>query len=362
MWPTTDRFDEVLRSGNRRWATRVELLYAGDLITSLDVVVDGRVDVDEVAVRRSLNIELVDPTGTLTPATASDLLSPKGTEARVWKGLLVDGEYEWVPLGVFGVVDPEVSAHEGGTRVTFRGFDRVGAVRVRRFTAPWNVATGTLTHVAMGDIVTSRITVPTRITASGYTTPELVFDRLSDPWDAVREIGNADLLEAYFDQLGTLVITDETEALTGVTYEPGATSLLLGSTRGITAEHTYSGVIVSVEHPERDPIIAEAWDTDPKSVTYYLGPFGKRPFGFSSPVITTQAQAQAAANTLLKRVTKMRQTATLTTVGHPGHEIGDVIEVIDPKTRTKGLWRVIGAQVPLRPGLIKLKLEEALGG
>lgn len=362
MWPTSERFAEVLASGKRRWATRVEMLYAGDLVTSLDVVTDGQVTLDDVAVRRGLRLTLVDPTGMLTPSTAADLLSPKGTEARVWRGLEVDGEYEWVPLGVFGLVYPEVSAHNGGTIIELSGYDRVDAVRTRRFTAPYRVASGTLTHTAMADIITSRITVPTRITASGYTVPELVFDRLSDPWDAVREIGNADLLSAFFDPLGTLVITPEIETVTGVVYEPGEGSLLIDSKRGISAEHTYSGVIVNVEHPERDPIIAEAWDDDPKSVTYRLGPYGARPYGFSSPIITTQAQAQAAANTLLKRVTKMRQTATLTTVGHPGHEIGDVVEVIDPETKTKGNWRVIGATIPLRPGPITLKLEEALGG
>lgn len=362
MWPTSERFYEVLVSGQRRWATRVEVLYQGERVETLNVMVDGSVDIDEVAVRRSLDVVLVDPFGSLTPASARDLLAPKGTEMRVWRGLEVDGEYEWVPLGVFGIVEPEVEAHSSGTLIKVKGFDRVDAVRKRRFTAPYRVPVGTLTHQAIADIVTSRLPgVPTRITASGFTTPELLFDRLGDPWtDAIEKIAEADVLQAYFDPLGTFIVTPQLQQETGIVYEPGEGSLLVDSSRKMDADTTYSGVIVSAEHPDETPIVVELWDTNPKSATYADGPFGRRPYGFSSPVIRTVAQANLAAQTILPRVTKMRQTAKLTTVGHPGHEIGDVVTVIDPETRTAGRWRVRGAGVPTRIGKIRLSLEEAL--
>ncbi len=360
MWPTSNRFSEVLASDSRSWATRLEVLYEGEAQTTLNVVVDGSVSLDDVAVRRSLRLRLIDPHGDLTPATAKDLLAPKGTEIRVLRGLLVDGEYEWVPLGVFGIANPKVSAHGGGgTIIELSGYDRVDAVRARRFAAPWVIARNTPTHEAIAEIVATRLPGTTmRITSTGHTTPELVFDRLSDPWDAVRDIADADALNAFFDPLGSFIVTPELTQETGIVYEPGSGSMLIDSEREIDAGNTYSGVQVSSEHPDTDPVFFEIWDTDPKSPTYSDGPFGRRPFGFSSPVIRTLSQAQIAARTLLPRVTRMRQTATLHTIGHPGHDVGDVITVIDPETRMAGKWMITGGEIPTRAGRITLKLAE----
>jgi hypothetical protein len=359
MWPTTAGFTEALNSTARRWSSKVEVLYASELVTSLDVVVDGSVDFDDVAVRRSCSLRLVDPSGSLTPASAKDLLAPKGTELRLYRGLLVAGEFEWVPLGVFGIVEPEITAHGSGTQIRVKGWDRVDAVRTRRFEAAYPIASGTATWQAISDIVTSRLTVPVRITQSGNTTPEVVYDALSDPWDAVRKLAAADNLSAYFDQLGTLVVEPYVESPTGITYQPGLSSLLVDTSRIIKADSTYSGVIVTGEHPEAGAIRSVLWDTDTTSATYYLGPFGKRPYGYSSPLIDTQAKADAAAASILPRVTKMRQEITIHTIGHPGHDIGDAVTVIDGKSRTNGTYVVAGGTIPLRPnGTIRLKLRE----
>lgn len=360
MWPTSDGFATALASGSRRWYSKVEVLYAGEVVTTLTVVTDGAVDFDEVAVRRSLDLTMVDVDGTLTPESAKDLLAPKGTEIRVYRGLQVAGEPEWVPLGVFGITRPVVKAHAPGVTIKVTAFDRVDAVRSRRFAEPWVVTSGTPTYQPIVDIVTSRLTVPTRVTITGNTTPEAVFDTLSDPWDAVRKIAEADSIEAYFDPLGTLVVAPETQTDTGITYAPGAGSLFLNNERTLLADKTYSGVVVTGEHPDQDPIRYTLWDTDPKSPTYYLGPFGMRPYGFSSSLITTLDQAMDAANTILARVTRMRQEIQFTTIGHPGHDVGDIVTVQDPASRTSGRYVIYGGKVPLRPGPITLKAREVV--
>lgn len=365
MWPTSDAFDAALLSGTRRWSTKIEVLYSDAVVTTLDVVTDGSVDIDEVAVRRSLDMVMVDPDGTLTPSDAKDLLAPKGTEIRVYKGLAVVGtdgtpSVEYVPMGVFGIVEPEVSAHEPGTFIRVKAFDRVDAVRARRFDSPYRVAAGTPTSTAISAIVTSRLTCPVRVTTTGNTTTEVVFDELSDPWDAIAKIAEADSMVAYFDPLGTLVVAPNEEADTGVEYAPGVNSLLLKASRTIKADKTYSGVIVKGEHPDSDPVRSVLWDTDPTSPTYYLGPFGKRPYGFTSPLISTQGMADAAAATILARVTKMRQEAVLDAIGHPGHEVGDVVTIVDPRSQTTGRWTIYGGRVPLRLGSIQWKLRTSL--
>lgn len=361
MYPTTPRFREVLLENSRTWANKIEVLYGGDLVTSLDVLVDGSVSVDDVAVRRSCDLRLVDINGVLTPSDARDLLAPKGTEVRIYKGLFVDGDYEFIPLGVFGIVKPEVSAHTAGTQLRIKGWDRVDAIRVRRFENAWPIVAATPTWQAISNIVTSRMSVATRITQSGNTTPEIVFDALSDPWDAVRSLAETDNLSAYFDPLGTLVIEPTVEVMTTATYVLGENSLLESVTRAINADQTYSGVIVRGEHPETGPIRSELWDTNPASPTYSAGPFGRRPFGFYSKLLDTQGKADASAATIFARITKMRQELEIYTIGTPGHDIGDVVQVIDPKSKTNGFYAVKGASIPIRPGKIRLRLIEAIG-
>lgn len=357
MWSVSDAFHAQLLASTRTWRNRVEVLYNGDVVTSINVLADGSVTVDDVAVRRSADLTLVDIDGNLTPASARDLLAPRGTEIRLYKGLLVGGAYEEVPLGVFGVVDPKVSAHNGGTLLKLLGRDRVDAVRVRQFDLPWTVAGGTPTADAISSIITSRLSVPVRVTRTGHTAPESVFDWASDPWDAVRTLAEADGLVAYFDPLGTAVVEPEHEIDTGITYATGG---LLHSTpeRMISAEKTYSGVVVKAEHPDAGSFRSVLWDLDTNSPTYADGPFGRRPYGFYSQLINSQAMADETCATLFAKVRRMSHTLTIETIGTPGHEIGDVVRVIDPESRTNGSFRVVGVKVPLRLGTIQLKLVE----
>ncbi len=361
MWPVSERYTEVLTSSDRRWATLVDVYFGTERLTSLNVITDGKVEVDDVAVRRSLDLTMVDPTGELTPVAARDLLAPKGTEIVVSRGLWVDTDYEWVPLGVFGISDPEVSAHQNGTIIKVKGYDRVDAIRSRRFRSPVRIPGNTATHVAINAIINSRMpNITKRIQISAHTTPELLFDRLSDPWDAIQKLADSDAYSVFFDPLGSFICTLSSEQETGVIYEPGEKSLVVDATRTMSDENTYSGVVVTAEHPEETPIVYELWDNDPKSPTYAAGPFGYRPFGFSSPLIRTVAQARVAAEAILPRVTRFRQTAILTTIGYIGHEIGDIITVIDPETRMAGEWVVVGVSVPLRSGVVVLKLVERI--
>lgn len=360
MWATSDEYLGALASHNRTWYSKVEVLYGGSVVETLSVVSSGAVSIDEVAVRRSLDITFVDADGALTPASAKDLLAPKGTEVRIYKGLLVEGVIEWVPLGVFGVEEPNVSAHQNGTIVRIRASDRAASVKKRRFVAPYTVAKNTPTTDAIAAIVTSRLTVPVRATVTGNTTPEVVYDELSDPWDAIQALSTADALRTYFDPLGTLIIEPEGEVDTGITYAPGESSLLVSSTRSLLADKTYSGVIVKGEHPDYPPVRYEKWDTDPASPTYAAGPFGYQPYGFTSPLITSLAMATTTADTLFDRVTRMRQDLSIEMIGHPGHDVGDVVTVTDAKSKTSGRYTIYGASIPLRLGVTSLRLREAL--
>jgi len=348
MWPTTAAFQAALDSPSRTWSTKIEVLFADEVVTTLNVMISGYINLDNVAVRREAHFTIVDADGILTPADARDLLTPKGTEVRIYRGLWTGTEYEYVPMGVFGVVEPEVRSHSEGTVVEIKGFDRVDKLRSLDFKDPWIIDADTLVHDAITDIISSRFDVPLRVTESPYTTPDMQFDRLTSPWDAIRELMTAGMYSVYFDQLGTAVVEPNAGVATGKVYRTGAGSTLMNTSRKfLPLDKTYSGVIVRGMHPNYDPIRSELWDVDPNSPTYSLGPFGERPYGLYSAAITTQAQADAVAADLLPRVSLIRQECEIFTRDTPAHDVGDIITVIDPRSRTNGDYQIISATIPL---------------
>ena len=352
MWKTSPEFQEVLVSNSRRWATKVEIMYGEDVLFVGDQFVSGRIGLDNVAVRREFYGSFVDPDGILTPSSTRDTLSPKGTEARVWRGLFIPslGDFEWVPLGVYGLVRSEVRSHSEGVIVSIKGFDRVDAVRARRFTDPWVVTSGTPITEAINNIVQSRFPCPSRITSSPFTTPEIAFDRLSSPWDAVRELAGSAGMVAYFDQLGTLVIAPAGGEQTGVEYNIGREdSVLINVSRDMDSSETFSGVIARGENPDKTVFYrAERWDLNPKSPTYADGPFGRRPFGYYSEMITDVSQLEVVAEDLFNRRVRMRQECEITTVGTVAHDVDDVFRVVDPRSKTNGDYRILSGTIPLR--------------
>lgn len=352
MYATSDAFDDALHADSRSWNTVVEVVYQGDVVLASDVILSGYVGLDNVAVRRELHVTFVDADGVLTPATSRDLLSPKGTELRVKRGLWIPslGDYEYVPLGVFGLVKPEVRSHSDGVVLECKGFDRVDNVRARRFTEPWAITSGTLVTQAIADIVSSRIpSIPVKITPSTFITPEIVFDRLDSPWDAVRALAGAAGLVAYFDGLGSLVIEPALGRETGVTYSIGSeVATLMNVTRSMDSTDTYSGVQVTGENPDQTTFRVEKWDMDPTSPTYSVGPFGRRPYGFFSELITTQAQAQAKVDELFPQKVRIAEEVEINTVGTIGHDIDDIFTVIDPRSKTNGSYQIVSGTIPLR--------------
>ena len=367
MWPTSAEFTAALAQ-SRRLAQRVDVLYGGTLQTTLDVVVDGSVTAEDATVRRTARLRLIDPTGALTPVTARDLLAPRGTELGIYKGLVLPwGVAETVPLGTFRIVQPRVARTEtGGVEIDPDGYDRARAIQRARFAAPYVIPAGTPTHQAIETIITSRSVFPTAVIPSASTTPELVFEALSDPWKAAQELATSDGYECFFDVLGTCIIRPQPNPDTlpaTFTYAPGDLSLLLEDSRELDDDRTYNGVVITAEHPTQTPIRVTVWDTDTRSPTYYdpanpsASVFGPVPYGYHSPSITSVGQATTAAQAILTRVSGLMETVELSTAGHPGHDVGDVIEAEDPATRLAGRHVIQKITQPVRRGPMRLKMR-----
>jgi hypothetical protein len=325
--------------------------------------VDGEVSVDRSAeYRRAARIDCIDPLGIFVPEGTSGILTPFGTEVRPYRGVeYADGTIEVYPLGVFRLArvtltESSSSAANSGVRIALEMYDRSRTIARDKFTNVYTVPSGTniLTAIKLilgrtfADLEYDSITTPLATTA-----PQ-VYDTSDDPWQAVTKLAASIGCEIYFDTEGRVVIAPPTDidALPApdFTYIEGKRSTMMDLQSVFSDEPGFNGVIVTGESPgdEKPPVRAEAWDNEPSSPTYRLGPYGEVPMFITDSNVKTTADAQKMADSLLKQQIGFAAQLTITSWVNPTLEAGDVVEVQRPKMNVAGLYVVDSFNVPLR--------------
>jgi enamine deaminase RidA (YjgF/YER057c/UK114 family) len=112
------------------------------------------------------------------------------------------------------------------------------------------------------------------------------------------------------------------------TYAEGAANIADGLRRVVSRAKAPNYIIrTGVGSGLSSPVSAVAQDADPLSPTFVGGKYGVVPDPQSSPLITTQAQAQAAANAALRVALGTVEGVTVSAVAKPDHDVDDVIVV-----------------------------------
>lgn len=361
MWAVSQAFLAAHRAPSQTVTLRAELWSAGARAATLQVA-SGSVSVDaRRATRRTVTCDLVDPTGDLVPHAATDLLVPTGTQLRLWRGItLPTGTVEEVPLGVFRLTDPKITLDDSGAvKISLTGSDESDTVRAARLTTAWTWAAGTPVGQAILALLADRHpTLPTRDDTSasvtiGATTVTAAGAE-SDPWKAACDVAAQFGVELIIDAAGTAVVRAiPNPTVPVVTYARGADAVITSLSRTLSAETTYSGVVVASETSDTSggtPIQAIAWDTNPASPTYYLGPFGKRPYFITSQMITTLAQASATAAAHLPTVTGILDRVEWEQVTNPALDAGDLVALTDPAIGVDAMLTIEALTIPLGSG------------
>lgn len=335
----------------------------------------------------TITVQVDDP---IVPGTAFDALAPFGNELRLWRGLTVTrrlpltygtltGIYsalatayatygtlgqaytiaqvdEYVPLGVFLITDVDVVDGEQGIRVDVQGSDRSLRVARARWTRPYQIASGSNAATAVADLLASRYDdVITGFPSTSETVGQTVLgtETENDPWRDAVKIAQAAGFDLYFDGDGVARMDpaeDYETATPDEVYLENDEAMILSLTRRLSNERTYNGVIATAEGSDvGDTFRAEAWDDDPASPTYRFGPFGEAPLFFSSPLITSQEQAQAAAESRLSKIKGATEAVDWAQIVDPSLDVGDVIEVRNTGAKVSRLMVLDRLTIPLDP-------------
>ena len=337
MRAVSDKFLETLRGSHRAvFRARVCTTYQdGTDPDGTEIEIIGG-DVKSTAtgmIRSTLSLT----TSEGWPRLASDLLAPYGNTIYVERGVAYgNGQREFVGLGYFIIRTPEQDETPDG-EVRIAGSDRMAGIADARFLAPRQFAS-TLTN---GQVVETLI--------------EEVYPSAAISWDdtAVRDDTINRTVITEDDRAGTLkdlctalgkvgywrydgVFRVETPPdITGAaswTIDAGTNGVMVNMSRGLTREGVRNAVVATGEAGDTTaPARAVAYNLDPTSPTYYAGAFGPVPMFYSSPFITTNAQAQTAADTLLRQQLGLPYQVDLASIANPALEPYDVISVRYPK-------------------------------
>lgn len=299
-------------------------------------ILSGDVRLDATAdVHATLQLET---TGDLWPRNASGLLAPFGQEIFVRRGIDLGSSILWFPLGYFRIDSVEQDdATDGPIRIT--GSDRMSGVIDGRFTSPRQLAAGSVVGEVIRELVTEV-----------HPGAEVVFDDSLEfgtlaravvveesRHEAIKELVHSAGKVLHWDGAGRLQIRTAPDPTVPIWHvRAGRRGVLVQAGRALTRAGVRNGLVARGEGAasDEDPVQVLVVDDGPNSPTRWGGRFGRVPRFYSSPMIATEAQAEATARAMLRRNLGMPYRVDFSTVPNPAMRPWDPTRIVhDDGTR-----------------------------
>lgn len=261
------------------------------------------------------------------PRNAAGLLTPYGNELFVERGVVYgDGVTEFVSQGYYRIyaVDQD-DAPNGPIQILAR--DRMSGIIDAKPLAPRQFLSGTAVSAifasVVGEVYPGAI-IDFDFDASLTFSENHVMD--DDRYSFLKEIADSLGKVMYWDYAGHLAVKSPPDPRTSVfDVTHGRDGVLVSMGRSLNREGVFNAVVATGEAPGEDPPVrAVAYDLNLTSPTRWNGPFGQVPTEMTSSFITTQDQAQIAADAKLARMVGTPYGVDFTIVPN------SALEVLDP--------------------------------
>lgn len=328
-----------------------DVLYGGALIATNIPIADGTVTLDRGSqVRRSLAMTVADVS--YLPWNPTDPLAVYGQQMVVRRGIRLNGSVEYVPLGTFRLDEPSGDTLFGPVTLTGKSSETI--IQDDPFVVP-------VTTRGLGgcfDVIAAFIhqTLPSATVVNATHDGRnpgcaiATWDAQGDRWGAITQIATAMQAEVYVDALDRFVVADVPNVLAAsVAWEiaEGEGGTLMSAARQMSRSAVYNAVVASGENTSSNtaPVSAIAKDADPTSPTRWGGPFGKVTKFYSSALLATTTDCQAAADAMLFDATAPNVQLSVTASPNPALEPGDVLRL--SYSRRKELYLAQSLTIPL---------------
>lgn len=299
-----------------------------------DVIHDGTADI-------RATLDLITDGTNMWPTTNSSLLAPYGNEIFVERAVKYGQETEWIPQGYFRIDSPDQSVVPDGP-IRLAGSDRMAGIIDAELLTPRQfrstLSNGAVVQTLVFEVYPGATIEWDSAAVSGallgrtLVAEESRFKFLNDLITSLGKIW-------YWDHRGILVIKDvpSTSGASVWTVSSGPHGVLTAIDRKLTRKGVYNAVVATGEAADTTaPSRAIAYDNNPDSPTYYFGRFGPVPRRYSSPFITTNAQALSAARAILTRGLGLPYNINFSAVPNPALEPYDVTTVTYPAKSRSG--------------------------
>lgn len=341
MLPVSDAFLATIRSSHTARITATLLDPPGQTgvtPTGTDLsVLAGSVTLDgDADIRATLDLTVDAP----WPDTLDAVnLTPYGAEVFITRGVeLGNGSVQRAPLGYYRLTDVDQDDAPTGP-ITITGLDRMFGIADARFESLVQF-TAASTYGAVVEAVVTDVYPGATIEWDDATDTDPIGrtitgeeDRYAFLLDLVQSTGKI----MFFDYRGILVIKDPPDPGAPVwEVNAGRNGVLVSVARSLSRDGVYNAVIATGEALDATPPPSgAAYDLDPDSATYWLGPFGKVPRFYSSPLLTSDGQCVTAAESLLSQTTGLPYTVDFSALVNPALEPFDPVRVVYPIDLTK---------------------------
>jgi hypothetical protein len=355
LLPVSATFAAAVRSSHQI-VIRADVWYGGQMIAGDVPVTGGTLTIDDDAdIRSSGTVTVADAAGAWVPVIGQEAtrITPWGHEIQLRYGVVLpSGGTEYVSLGWFRIqtvkvderwrVDPTGAWMSGGAEIEIEIVDRMAVVDDSRFLTISQPPAAAKCLAEIRRLCAGLVPIAAWPVITDPNVPsDVIYDE--NRMAAIKSLAGVAGVKVFMDRAGNLAIRQLAVTTGGdITFTGAADGGLISVAEEYARDGMYNAVVARGEQDtDAAPVQGIAYDTDPASPTRWDGPFRRVPAFYASPMITTVAQAQAAATTRLATYLKSRQQdLTIEILPNPAMDPGlTTVTVVTPRRSVTGRLR-----------------------